>query len=213
MCQEEVVSSEKIFFESEEEKELASGIVKSFIRSAIGYGAIDVKGLSDEEATKKIHEYLEEFVASGEEINMVTDHKDTLLEEARNLVALKKIDLALVIYATWWEHWINGILEAKLHRKDIVGKEFRQVITSLNNRAKTSWFLKLIDLPPLEKEHLDVMTKLSEKRNSFVHYKYPVQNDEREDLTGFFEQVEHAILYFTDYENINIFQSASQYKI
>ncbi|EJR0963308.1 TPA: hypothetical protein NJ348_004721 [Vibrio parahaemolyticus] len=201
------MSIEESLFKTEEEKEMAAGIVKSFIKSVIGYGGVDIKGLSDEEASVKIKEYLEEFLNSEQEINMIIDHKDTLLEEARRLVSENKTDLALVTYATWWEHWINGVLESKLYRKEITGKEFKPVITSLNNRAKTSWFLKLIELPPFDKTHLEVMTKLAEKRNSFVHYKYPVDTGESENLTEFFEQVENSILYFIDYENIHIFQS------
>ncbi|WP_025576886.1 hypothetical protein [Vibrio parahaemolyticus] len=67
---------------------MAAGIVKSFIKSVIGYGGVDIKGLSDEEASVKIKEYLEEFLNSEQEINMIIDHKDTLLEEARRLVWL-----------------------------------------------------------------------------------------------------------------------------
>ncbi|MFB1054472.1 hypothetical protein [Vibrio diabolicus] len=207
------MSKEGKYFEIEENEELALGFLKAFVNSAIGYGDVDIEGLSDDEAAAKINEYIQDFINSGKDINLVIDHKGTLLQEARRLVAEKKDNLALVTYATWWEHWINGVLEARLYRKDIIGKEFKQVITSLNNRAKTTWFPKLIELPPFEKDHLDVMTKLADKRNGFVHYKYPVNNDDTDDLTEFFKQVECSILYFIEYENTNIFQSKPNFEI
>ncbi|EKF9986047.1 hypothetical protein O1D80_003536 [Vibrio cholerae] len=195
--------------ESEEFKQLASELVNSMAQSAIAYGEVDVEGLTDEEAREKVISYLMSFKESGEDLVMRIDHKDTLLEEARNFVASEKYELALVTYATWWEHWLNGVLEVKLYKKDITDKEFKQVITSLNNRAKTTWFLKLIDLPEMKNQHLGVMGKLAEKRNSFVHYKYPPSDnlDSKESLREFFIEVEASLAYFIEYESINVYQS------
>ncbi|HCH1624432.1 hypothetical protein ACEV9E_00285 [Vibrio parahaemolyticus] len=195
--------------ESEEFKQLASELVNSMAQSAIAYGDVDVEGLTDEEAREKVISYLMSFKESGEDLVMRIDHKDTLLEEARNFVASEKYELELVTYATWWEHWLNGVLEVKLYKKDITDKEFKQVITSLNNRAKTTWFLKLIDLPEMKNQHLGVMGKLAEKRNSFVHYKYPPSDnlDSKESLREFFIEVEASLVYFIEYESINVYQS------
>lgn len=196
-------------FDSDEFKQLASDIVNSVAQSAIAYGEIDVEGLTDEEAREKIISYLKSIKESGQELVMRIDHKDTLLEEARSFVANEKYELALVTYATWWEHWLNGVLEVKLYKKYVTEKEFKQVITSLNNRAKTTWFLKLVDLPEMSNQHLSVMTILAEKRNSFVHYKYPPSDrlDSKESLQEFFTEVEASLAYFIDYESTNVYQS------
>lgn len=207
------MSTENNFFETEEGKDLANGVVNSFIKSVISYGVVDIEGLSDEEAREKIYDYLMDFISTEQEVNIVVDYKDSLLEEARRFVCDNKTNLALVTYATWWEHWINGVLESMLYRKEIIGKEFKSIITSLNNQAKTSWFLKLIELPPFEKDHLNVMNMLSEKRNGFIHYKYPIDTGESEDLDIFFKKVECSILYFVEYEHIYVFQSKSNLKI
>jgi len=202
-------------FESDGFKKLASEVVNSVAQSAIAYGEIDVEGLTDEEAREKVISYLMYLKESGKEIVMRIDHKDTLLEQARSFVANERHELALVIYATWWEHWLNGVLEVKLYKKDITEKEFKQVITSLNNRAKTTWLLKLVDLPEMSDQCLNVMTKLAEKRNSFVHYKYPPSDslDSKESLREFFTQVEASLAYFIDYESANVYQSKRSLKL
>ena len=196
-------------FESDEFKQLASEVVSSIAQSAIAYGEIDVEALTDEEARKKVISYLKSLKESGEEFIMIIDHKSNILEEARSFVTNKKYELALVTYATWWEHWLNGILEVKLYKKDIKGKDFKNVVASLNNRAKTTWFLKLVDLPEMSNQHLSVMAKLAEKRNSFVHYKYPPSDslDSKESLQEFFAEVESSLAYFIDYESTNVYQS------
>ncbi|WP_318489345.1 hypothetical protein [Photobacterium leiognathi] len=79
------------------------------------------------------------------------------------------------------------------------------IMTMFINNAKTSWLLKLIDLPPFDKDHLNIMGKLAEKRNSFVHYKYPIINEaDIESLDKFFKEVEKSINYFISYESKNI---------
>ncbi|ENJ2051634.1 hypothetical protein AB0613_004540 [Vibrio parahaemolyticus] len=205
----------KKILESEENKRLALDIANSVVQAAIAYGDVDISGLSDEEAKVKLVEYLEELVSSEQEIVFKVDHKDTLLLEARELVSQDKANLAVVIYATWWEHWLNGLLEIQLYKKDISHKEFKQIITSLNNRAKTTWFLKLINLPEMAESHLKVMTQLADKRNSFVHYKYPPTESSkgRDSLEEFFNEVESAIEYFMEYESVNVYQSKKGFKL
>lgn len=202
-------------FEDDEFKQLAGEIVNSVAQSAIAYGEIHVEGLTDEEAREKVISYLISLKESEKEIVMRIDHKDALLQEARNFVANERYELALVIYATWWEHWLNGVLEVKLYKKEIIEKEFKQVITSLNNKAKTTWFLKLVDLPEMSDQHLSVMTRLAEKRNGFVHYKYPPSEslDSKESLQEFFTEVEASLAYFIDYESTNVYQSKRSLKL
>ncbi|GBC62000.1 hypothetical protein DENIS_2963 [Desulfonema ishimotonii] len=52
------------------------------------------------------------------------------------------------------------------------------------------------------------MNLLSEKRNSFVHYKYQPQEEVcKDEFNTYFEAVEESIEYFNKYENKLIFQS------
>lgn len=191
--------------ESKALDDMENSIMTMFINNAIRDGIIITEGLTEEEVRTAAREYLKEFLETDIEIVMTIDHKDTLLKEARNYASKNKEELSIVMYATWWEHWINGLIEIKTREKNFTKKEYKQLISSINNNAKTSWLLKLIDLPPFDKDHLNIMGKLAEKRNSFVHYKYPIINEaDIESLDKFFKEVEKSINYFISYENKNI---------
>ncbi|MCG3865997.1 MULTISPECIES: hypothetical protein [unclassified Photobacterium] len=185
--------------------DMENSIVTMFINSAIREGIIITEGLTEEEVRTAARKYLEECLETDFEIVMTIYHKDTLLNEARNYASKNNEELSIVMYATWWEHWINGLIEIKTREKNLTKKEYKQLISSINNNAKTSWLLKLIDLPPFDKDHLNIMGKLAEKRNSFIHYKYPFLNEADDDsLDNFFKEVEKSITYFISYESENI---------
>ncbi|GBC61957.1 hypothetical protein DENIS_2919 [Desulfonema ishimotonii] len=187
---------------------LGETLFNLIIQYAIAHGSIDISNLSDDQIKEKYITYISKLIEKNPDIDFIIVHKENILAEARRLVLELKFDLALVVYATWWEHWVNGILATRLFKKNIVGKEFKTVIQNLNLRSKTTWFLKLVDLPPFEENHLKQMNLLSEKRNSFVHYKYQPQEEVCKDkFNTYFEAVEESIEYFNKYENKLIFQS------
>lgn len=181
----------------------------NLINTAIAYGELDLSGLSEKEELEKAYEFGEQYSESEDSFcSFVYDHRSDILDEARNLVQRGKNNLALVHYAMWWEHWINYFIHLMLQRKGFTTKEFNDVIKSLNNRDKSSWLLKLLDLPPIESAHFKVIGKLAEKRNQFVHYKYPIRNiDEHfnDESPLKIESIEDTIEYFRAYEHEHIY--------
>lgn len=201
--QKDLITSEEVL--------LGVQLVESVIKSAIAYGDLDLSGLNNQEARKIALKYAEQFKESDNAFESgVIDHRDKILIEARNFASQEKYDFAMIQYALWWEHWINNLLQAKLFQKGISGSEYNKVIKSLNNIAKSSWFLKLLDLPAIDTLHLNVIKKITEKRNSFSHYKYPtspldpkLRNTGPEEI----ESIENTIEYLCLYENENLYSN------
>jgi len=193
--------------------ELARNLMGTLIKGMIAKGELDVTGLTNREATVKGIEAVYQHNKESPIFENVTFiHAQSLGTKANKLYLEKEYDLSILTYATWWEHWINGVIHSKLSAKGVTEKEFKEVIRSLNIRSKCTWFLKLLDLPQLNSEHLKIMDELVERRNQFVHYKYPTRPlDEPEDtqqkLEAMFGRIRNAEEYFNNYEHKHIHES------
>jgi hypothetical protein len=198
--------------EKDDLNDLARILVNSISRDGVAKGYLNLDGLTPEEAKIKAFDYaLDLSSKDGGITHSVTIHTDTLLDEARSYLKDKKIELAIVLYGTWWEHWLNGVIEHRVIKQGLDENDYKDIVRSLNNRAKTSWLFKLLDLPLLDSEQLKTMSSLSEKRNQFIHYKYPAtewENDKKTPIE-FFEVLESSIKYFENYEEINVYSSFS----
>lgn len=197
--------------EQEELYELGRVFINSLSREGVAKGYLDLEGLKPEEARIKAFDYALNLANNEGITHSVIIHTDTLLDEARSYLKDQKIELAIVLYGTWWEHWLNGVIENRVIKQGLDGNDFKDIVRSLNNRAKTSWLFKLLGLPLLDVEQLKIMNSLSEKRNQFIHYKYPANEweDDKKTPMEFFEILEKAIEYFEEYEEINVYSSFS----
>ncbi|MBA6379297.1 MULTISPECIES: hypothetical protein [unclassified Colwellia] len=194
------------------EEKLGRVLINSIAREGIAEGLLDLDGLGANDAKRKALDYARDYVNNdGGITHSVLEHKDTLLEEARGYFKAERIELSIVLYGTWWEHWLNGIVKQRVTKQGLNENDFKEIVRSLNNKAKTSWLFKLLNLSPLAPEHLKVMALLTEKRNQFIHYKYPANKwEDREILPNqFFETLEKSISYFEHYEETNIYSSFS----
>jgi hypothetical protein len=193
--------------------ELAAAIVEDLIKGMIATGELDVIGLTNREVTLKgIKVLYQNGKKSSRFENLTITYAQSLSTKANELYLEKEYDLSIVTYATWWEHWINGVIHSKLSAKDVTEKEFKEVIKSLNIRSKCTWFLKLLDLPQLDSGHLKTMDELVERRNQFVHYKYPsrpIDDPEgtQQKIDNMFGSIKNAEEYFNDYEHKHIHKS------
>jgi hypothetical protein len=197
--------------EQDDLDELAKDLINSISRDGVAKGYLNLEGLSAEDARRKAFDYVLDLSKDSGITHSVIIHTDTLLDEARAYVKAQKIELATVLYGTWWEHWLNGVIEHRVIKQGLDENDFKDIVRSLNNKAKTSWLFKILGLPLLDSEQLKIMNLLSEKRNQFIHYKYPAtewENDKNLSVE-FFETLEMAITYFENYEEINVYSSFS----
>ena len=98
-----------------------------------------------------------------------------LLEQGEQCAREKKFDLAYVFYATYFEHQINAVIDMWCKRKSIGYKTSSSLIRKVSLEDKYTWLLEILGLPAFRAEHLLVIKKVAEKRNSFLHYKYPAE--------------------------------------
>ena len=185
-------------------------ILKSFYRSALATGEIDVEGLSPVEIRAKCNQYLLKVMElNGNKIALITNHKQDLLEQAVSFVQEESYEYAVVFYALYLEHWINELYSSIFTQQGLSNADYKEMVRSLNMRAKTGWFLQLVNLPALDKTNLDVFNKIIELRNSFVHYKWQASETLSKDDIDFIEVIKSAdelIKYLHAYEINNVYQ-------
>ena len=174
----------------------------------IRYGVIDVEGKSIETLTKEILEYFRESNSKVDKPSfIVLYHTKDLLNTAWSYHKEQNYEYAFLFYATWFEHWINGLIASAASRRGMEEKEIEKIIRYNNLKEKTTQQLKLLGLPPLNSRHLKTMTKIAENRNAFVHYKWQSINinNDRGEYKQLLINIEKTIKYFQTFERKFIF--------
>jgi len=113
--------------------------------------------------------------ADAEEVKIVLDYSRDLRAQARELTAAGQLVSPIILYATWVEHWLNGILLTRSLARKVPYEQAQSLLREASARAKYSWIWTLLDLPPLSREDVLRLQRLSDTRNQYVHYKWPFQ--------------------------------------
>ncbi len=109
---------------------------------------------------------------------IVLDYSRDLRAQARELAAAGQLVAPIILYATWVEHWLNGVLLTRLLTRKVPYEQAQGLLREASARAKYSWVWTLLDLPPLSREDLLRLQRLSDTRNQYVHHKWPFQPTE-----------------------------------
>ena len=188
---------------------MASMIVGNYGRDLIRYGIIDPTGKTDKELDQEICDYLKCIAKDKSQPIFITiDHTPKLLYKAREHVKSKEYENACMFYALWFEHWLNGLIIAMCRRKEISEKEANQIIRDTDFSKKTTWLLRLLEIPPINNKHRIKMQKIVELRNAFVHYKWPgfdIDSDNNHEHKNALLDVEKTVQYFRNYERRHLF--------
>jgi hypothetical protein len=145
------------------------------------------------------------------EFNFVLDYKDSILKQARLFHSEGEIELSCVLYATWFEHWINEIISILGHRKNLNENEINEIIRHISFRGKYTWLLKLFDFKEINKAHINLIFRLTDLRNSFVHYKWKEKNNDFKDEEKFvIEKIEKTVRYIKNIENRHIYNNSKR---
>lgn len=109
------------------------------------------------------------------------EHGPTLVRGATRFVNEGESYLAILLYATAVEHWVNGMLETGMRRQ---GNQ----LTSASERGTLALKLDIRWLQllgsPFPSGLRDRILQLAEARNDFVHYKWPSLDDAATDDTA-----------------------------
>lgn len=143
--------------------------------AAVAHGHISLTGKSDEEVRRDFQQLVVR-ASKAEFIPMGMDHTESLRGLASRLESEGQVEVAVVLMATWVEHIINLLVVTVVERRGLGSAIGQQVVREVALPAKLTWLLKLLGLPAIPTKHLAVLRQLSDKRNQYVHYKWPVSH-------------------------------------
>jgi hypothetical protein len=180
-------------------------------------GSIDPAGKTEDELRDEILRLLLSLRAKRRPLRIVSDYRSTLLRLARSFVREKRYpdEIALMFYATWFEHWINGLFESRARGCGFTRKAMVARMRWEKLKDKYQKFPASIKLPSIAAAHVKTVVRCSEIRNDFVHYKFAgsadslrsIERNERK-IRKVIAQSEKAVRYLSRYERIHLFKGA-----
>jgi hypothetical protein len=164
--------------------DVAESMLRGLATSFVVSGAIDPRGMSEEEFREAVAAHLAELAVALRDIDpndpngtgeswlqITLDHQDGILEDARRFVDEEKYDHAVVMYATWIEHWINWMLGWKFDRTEADRKALDQLMRfGLAQKLGVAWLLTFEE--PFDTQLANQILRIAEVRNGYVHYKW-----------------------------------------
>ena len=113
----------------------------------IADGTIDPRGKSAPELRREFVA----FWATNPDVTPVPviDHRTDLLRAARRAVRVGDFLISCLLYATWSEHWLNGLIDQLARRKGFSGELTIEIVRESSMRAKLRWVMPLLGAPRL----------------------------------------------------------------
>jgi hypothetical protein len=149
--------------------------------------------MSPEEIFKGMTSHIsaQAFRLSKRPLRLIIDHRATLLREARRQVRRHQNEFALLFYATYFEHWINGMIETAADWRDMAAENTTSLLREAPLRAKLTWVLSLLSVPRLKPGYVKRILAVAEHRNGCVHYKWlPQAGESKRDIDALVKDAE-----------------------
>lgn len=168
-------------------------MIWSAVENAVLYGDINVSQCSDEAAVYAAvalyqdgengnHTGATANAAKGcdsaHEFEYGSRHDDSLLEEGESFQARGKHQLAVLLYATWIEHWINRIILFRCIATGTPPDIATALIRSSAINLKFGKIWATLGMPTFDKDLIRRVNRVLESRNSFVHFKWQVSSED-----------------------------------
>jgi hypothetical protein len=160
------------------DKALGRRLVNSLCKQFLEEGIVDPDGKTDEQVLRELFDHAVKW-SKQHPMLMSTDHKSSLLKQAREFAKQEDFEEAFLFYATWFEHWINGVLTRRQNKLD--ENRRRQMLRETSLKGKFTWLLPLIHQAEIPSRYVDAIIRISEIRNSFVHYKFILSDVDKRD--------------------------------
>lgn len=177
-------------------------------------GLIDSSNKADEEIITEMKNIFNSNLKNKVGIEFSIDYRKDLLRQARKYMKKRNQFYSYIFYTLYIEHWFNNIVFISIRRKNLNTKYVQDIIRDTKINSKMTWLLELMGFEPIPKEHFDIIMKLFEHRNSFVHYKWKSFNLQKNDFIDIsinqlkdLEQIEKTVKYLQNYENKKIFNN------
>jgi hypothetical protein len=168
-------------------------------------GSFSLDHPSDEALVAAFISHFRAQYVEGQDVKVVLGYSRDLRAQARELTAAGHLVSPIILYATWVEHWLNGILLTRALARKVPYEQAQGLLREASARAKYSWVWTLLDLPPLSLEDLLSLQRLSDTRNQYVQYKWPFQPPEGVEipdarLRAILEEAEPLCRRLVDYD-------------
>lgn len=187
-------------------------MLRALLMTGIQEGHLDLSGKNEEQAEQEISSYVRKAIRNKSHA-WSADHSSFLLSEARRAMRLNRSEVAALFLATWFEHWVNWTIRCLAIRQKISGEQIADIIRSVSIRGKFGWLLELLGAPPISKKHQNLIKRICESRNAFVHYKWTMTPlDEplvaQKNLKADLLTIEKTIGYLNRYSSRNLKQGS-----
>ena len=193
------------------EQNLIDFIYESFVKSLYKSGEITIEDFDD---TAKLKKKLLKL-NSKTEYKIVVSHTEDLLKTAREFRDKDDSNKAKLFYATYFEHELNDLIIELTQKKNIDKKTTTDIIKSVTIIGKLTWLLSILGATKFSEIHKNIILKIADERNAFVHYKYNPENDDfkttsqekdnnLKKIEGF-KKIENAITYLKKYKSRILF--------
>jgi hypothetical protein len=152
------------------------GLANLFVKEVRKGAFRPSEGKDDEGLRRDFLLHVQQEFVDSEDVKEVIDFQPRLLASARLLASRPHPIEAVILYATWMEHWLNALLLTTMLKRDMTEAHALQLIRQANMEAKLGGLWALAQLPPLPEEHIKRIRFLAEVRNEHVHYKWKGQD-------------------------------------
>lgn len=178
----------------------AQQLSEALLTAVVAGGHVSVKGKSAKEISEEFRNYLSIERIRSARLLIAVDYTGTLRVLGREFVQNRKWWLAIVMYATWVEHTLNYLIDIGAHRRGFSHAAAKQIIRDVPLPAKLSWLLPLLGFRHLHPTHRNTLQTLANKRNEFVHYKWPHRESHDDaEIKALLPPTEKAITYLAQY--------------
>jgi hypothetical protein len=118
----------------------------------------------------------------------------------------ERYEVAILLYATFFEHRINGIIDTLVRQKRLRAQVAVDLIRRMNIQQKLTSVLELLGAPPFGKAETDSIDGIMNRRNEFAHYKWKPHHDKSSNsLVSVISQCQKIVEAINDYEERHVF--------
>ncbi len=176
-------------------EQLINGLIESYFKD----GLLTIEDIKNKET---LFDKLRK-ITKQRSLEVIRDHTDDLIFTAKSYAKSKDFDKAKLFYATYFEHELNKIILETCKKKNIERKYINDVVKSVNLAGKLTWLPALLGIPHISNKHKNIILKLADDRNAYIHYKhYPMPDkfsEWKEDDPNELQQIEKTVTYFRSY--------------
>jgi hypothetical protein len=168
-------------------------------------GAFTIDNDTSETAIPRFLEHFRKEFAEDPEVAMALNYQAQILVSARRARSENHPVEAVILYATWAEHWVNAVLIARALASGLPEDDATKMLKDAKWDAKLGWLWRTHGLADLDPYHRGRLQHLINTRNEFVHYKWKGTKLMKEDANqpshkGAISEIEPTIAYLIDYQ-------------